>query len=435
MSISSALQTGVSGLKANSNAVGGISENIANANTVGYKRSFAHMITTTASGGNNSNNGVLSVVAEQANEISKAGGLLSTQSETDLAIAGNGFFIVSENAGETNHEKYLLTRAGSFLPDENGDLVNAAGYYLAGFPYDLDGNLQAVDRSSFASMETVNVGKLSLSASATQTVFVLGNLPSQSTGLATPGAPFVTSSEYYTPLGGIERITLNWQPTSTSNQWDVSLTDNAGAALGSFTMTFTDSGSLSGTPNSYSAVTNLATAPASFALDTTTGIATLSLNNGATPQTVSLEFGGIGSFDGLTQFSGDFSQNFDRDGSSLGELVRSEIDNNGTMYGIFDNGLRRALYEIPLGVVDNPNSLGKRQGNAYQLTGDSGSFQALTATGGRVGLISSSALEASNVDIAQEMTELIKVQRAFSTNASVITTVDEMMEETSRLKR
>ena len=105
------------------------------------------------------------------------------------------------------------------------------------------------------------------------------------------------------------------------------------------------------------------------------------------------------------------------------------------MYGIFDNGLRRALYEIPLGVVDNPNSLGKRQGNAYQLTGDSGSFHALTAIGGRVGLISSSALEASNVDIAQEMTELIKVQRAFSTNASVITTVDEMMEETSRLKR
>ena len=136
MSISSALQTGVSGLKANSNAVGGISENIANANTVGYQRSFAHMITTTASGGNNSNNGVLSVVAEQANEISKAGGLLSTQSETDLAIAGNGFFIVSENAGETTHEKYLLTPAGSFLPAETGYLVNAAGYYLAGFPAD-----------------------------------------------------------------------------------------------------------------------------------------------------------------------------------------------------------------------------------------------------------------------------------------------------------
>ena len=435
MSISSALQTGVSGLKANSTAVGGISENIANANTVGYKRSFAHMITTTASGGNSANNGVLSVVAREANEISKAGGLLSTQSSTDLAISGNGFFVVSENANETNQEKYLLTRAGSFLPDENGDLVNAAGYYLAGFPYDTDGNLQAVDRSSFASMETVNIGKLSLSASATQTVSASGNLPSQSTGLTTPGAPFVTSSEYYTSLGGIERISFNWQPTSTSNQWNVSLTDNAGASLGSFTMAFNDSGSTSGSPSAYTAITNTATAPASFALDATTGVATLSLNNGATPQTLNVNFGAVGSFTGLTQFSGDFSQNFDRDGSSLGELVRTEFNNAGTMFGVFDNGLRRALYEVPVGIVDNPNGLGERQGNAYQLTGDSGSFQALTPTGGRVGIISSNALEASNVDIAQEMTELIKVQRAFSTNASVITTVDQMMEETSRLKR
>ena len=91
--------------------------------------------------------------------------------------------------------------------------------------------------------------------------------------------------------------------------------------------------------------------------------------------------------------------------------------------------------EVPLGVVDNPNGLGERAGNAYQTTVDSGSFQALTPTGGRVGIINAGALEGSNVDIAQEMTDLIRFQRAFSTNASVVTTVDEMMEETTRLKR
>jgi flagellar hook protein FlgE len=433
MSITSALQTGVSGLQANSKAVGGISENIANANTVGYKRGFTHMITTTASGTNNT--GVLAVVAQESLQVSKAGGLISTESETDLAISGNGFFVVSENPNDPNQANYLLTRAGSFLPDENGDLVNAAGFYLAGFPYDSDGQVVAVDRSSFASMETVNVSKLKLSATATSEAQALGNLPSQATGLATPGAPFTTSSEYFTSLGSTERISFNWQPTSTDNQWTVSLTDHDGNALGSFDLTFSDSGATSGAPSVYGNVTNSATAPASFSLDTTTGMATIVLNNGATPQTMTVSFGAVGSFDGITQFSGDFSQTFSRDGSNLGELIRTEFDTAGTMYGVFDNGMRRALYEVPVGIVENPNGLGERQGNAYQLTGDSGSFQALAATGGRVGVINSSALEASNVDIAQEMTDLIKAQRAFSTNASVITTVDEMMDETTRLKR
>jgi flagellar hook protein FlgE len=433
MSITSALQTGVSGLQANSKAVGGISENIANANTVGYKRGFAHMITTTASGSNNT--GVLAVVAQESLQISKAGGLISTESETDLAISGNGFFVVSENPNDPNQANYLLTRAGSFLPDENGDLVNAAGFYLAGFPYDSDGQVVAVDRSSFASMETVNVSKLKLSATATSEATALGNLPSQSTGLATPGAPFTTSSEYFTSLGSTERVTFSWQPSSTDNQWNVSLTDHDGNALGSFDMTFSDSGATSGAPSLYANATNSATAPSSFSLDTTTGVATIVLNNGATPQTMTVSFGAIGSFEGITQFSGDFSQTFTRDGSNLGELIRTEFDTAGTMYGVFDNGMRRALYEVPVGIVENPNGLGERQGNAYQLTGDSGSFQALSATGGRVGVINARALEASNVDIAQEMTDLIKAQRAFSTNASVITTVDEMMDETTRLKR
>ena len=92
MSISSALQTGVSGLNANSTAVGGISENIANANTVGYRRGFAQMVTTTAGGG--TNNGVLSVIAEQQMDINRAGGLISTTSATDMAIGGNGFYFI-----------------------------------------------------------------------------------------------------------------------------------------------------------------------------------------------------------------------------------------------------------------------------------------------------------------------------------------------------
>ncbi|HBR36392.1 MAG TPA: flagellar hook protein, partial [Sulfitobacter pontiacus] len=156
MSISSALQTGVSGLRANSKAVGSISENIANSNTVGYRRGFAHMVTTTASGGNG--DGVLSVNAVEELDISTAGGLISTNSSTDLAIGGNGFFAVSMNPNETVQTNYMLTRAGSFLPDEQGNLKNAAGYYLAGYPYGLEGDIGSVDRTSFKDMETVNIG-------------------------------------------------------------------------------------------------------------------------------------------------------------------------------------------------------------------------------------------------------------------------------------
>ena len=128
MSISSALQTGVSGLRANSKAVGSISENIANSNTVGYRRGFAQMVTTTASGG--SAEGVLSVEAVKQVDIATAGGLISTNSPTDLAIGGNGFFAVSLNPNDKVQTNYMLTRAGSFLPDEQGNLKNAAGYFL-----------------------------------------------------------------------------------------------------------------------------------------------------------------------------------------------------------------------------------------------------------------------------------------------------------------
>ena len=433
MSISSALQTGVAGLQANSTAVGSISENIANANTIGYKRGFAQFVTTSASGSTGS--GAQSVAAVDEVDIRNAGDLVSTTSATDLAISGTGFFVVSLRADETVQSNYMLTRAGSFLADEDGNLMNSAGYYLAGYAYGLDGELGDVDRTSFTQMETVNIGDITLSASATTEMATVGNLPAQETGLATPGDPFTTSSEFFTPLGASEQLSFSWQPTATDNQWTVTISDGAGAELGSVTVDFNDSGELAGSPEAYSGVTATATAPAGFAFDTATGAATVTVDAGGTPQTITVNFGEPGSFDGITQFAGDFTQTFDRDGSSVGELARIEIDEDGTLFGVFNNGQRKALYQIPIAVVSNPNGLAAVSGNAYALTNDTGTFQALAANTGATGAISSKELEASNVDIAKELTDLIKVQRAFSTNAKVITTVDEMLSETASLKR
>ncbi|MCE8008992.1 flagellar hook-basal body complex protein [Aestuariivita sp.] len=432
MSISSAFQTGVSGLQANSKAVGAISENIANANTVGYRRGFSMMVTNTASAAGQT--GVLTVRAEDLIDMNNTGDLISTGATYDMAISGNGFFNVSLNPNDTRESNYLLTRAGSFLPDADGNLVNAAGYYLAGYRYGTDGSLPGVDRSTFGQMETVNIANVSLSATPTTAISVFGNLPAQESGGTTPGSPFVSSTEYFTALGASQRVEFSWQPTADSNIWQLTLRDGQSNDLGSVTVNFNDTGALAGSPASYGDVTSLATAPSGFAFDTATGTATLTIESDGTTQTIDVSIGGPNTFDGISQFTGDFSQSFDKNGSSTGTLARTEIE-SGVLYGVFTNGNRRPLYEIPLSVVENPYGLIESSGNAYILSVASGEFQAQAPGSGSAGTVVGGALEASNVDIAEELTDLIQVQRAYSTNATVVTTADEIMEETTRLKR
>lgn len=434
MSISSAMETGVSGLFANSTAIGRVSENIANANTVGYKRRFAEMVTTTAgTGGGDAGAGVAAV---EDSTVTLGGALQSTASPTDLAVSGNGFFVVSSAPNDPVQSHYMLTRAGSFSPDANGNLRNAAGYYLAGYEYGSNGSLQQVDRNSFSGMKTVNVDNATIQPSATSKIGVQGNLPSQETGVATPGAPFTSSTEYYNALGATGRILFNWQPTSTPSQWVASISDDAGNTYGSVTMTFANSGPTAGEPQSYSGVTSTATAPAGFSFNTGTGTGTLTVNNGTTPQTIQIALGTPGTADGMTQFAGDFTpQTFGKDGAASGKLSSVEVDAKGNLVGVFDNGTRKELYQIPLGQVTNPNGLTAVNGNAYKLSTAAGAyFNAPTGSGG-TGKIVSKTLEGSNVDIAQELTDLIRIQRSYSTNAKIITTMDQMLQETAQLKR
>lgn len=434
MSISSAMETGVSGLFANSTAIGRISENIANANTVGYKRRFTEMVTTTSSaGGAVAPSGVM---AAENSTVSQGGALVSSTSATDLAISGNGFFIVSQSPDDPVQSHYFLTRAGSFTPDASGNLRNAAGYYLAGYAYNDAGALSGVDRNGFSGMKTVNTASATIDPSQTSVIGVQGNLPSQETGMATPGAPFTSSTDYYNPLGGTGRIHFSWQPTSTPNQWTVAMSDDAGANYGSVTMTFADSGPTAGLPLSYSGVTSTATAPAGFSFNAATGAATLTIDNGTTPQSLVINLGTPGTSDGITQFAGDFTpQTFGKDGSASGKLASVEIDDAGNLVGVFDNGTRKPLYQIPLGQVTNPNGLTVVDGNAYKLSNAAGTFTNSPAGTGGTGTISAKTLEASNVDIAQELSDLIRIQRAYSTNAKIITTMDQMLDETAQLKR
>ena len=378
----------------------------------------------------------LGVRAVEGADIAKEGSLRPTSSATDLGIGGSGFFVVSKNPNDPVLANYTLTRAGAFLPDKDGNLRNAAGLYLAGFPYDSTGSLGAVNRTGFGDLETVNVGSFTLPGEATAAMSIMGNLPAQETGLATPGAPFISTAEYFTPLGAAEQLQFSWQPSATANQWDLEISDLSGTAYGTVTVDFNDSGALAGTPLAYSNITNTAPAPANFAFDPATGVATLTINNGATPQVIDLTIGAPDSHDGITQFAGDYSApEYEADGFETGTLLRAEIDEKGDVYGIFDNGSRKLLYNVPLAEVTNANGLVAQDGNAYVLSRDSGSMQLNTASSGLTGTIVPKSLESSNVEVAQELTDLIQTQRAYSSNAKIITTVDEMLDETMRLKR
>ena len=433
MSISNAMQSGVSGLLANSSAVGHISSNIANANTDGYRRSFAQMVTTSSSSGDSEGSAGVKAVARS--EIAAEGTPRSTGNASDLAISGSGFFVVSRSPNDPVASNYALTRAGSFRPDENGDLKNAAGLYLSGFAYQADGTLGSVDRSQFSDLTTVNVGSQTINGEATTSIEISGNLPAQQTGAGSTSQPFVTSQDYYTALGAAERMEFSWTPSTTANTWTLQISAN-GTALGTVDIEYSDVGANAGAPSVYSNVTSLATAPAAFSFDAATGIATMTVDNGPSPQVINIDMGAPGSLGGMTQFAGDYTPvQSELDGFESGQLVRYEIDESGDLYGVFDNNARRLLYNIPLAEVPNPDGLRQVNGNAYVTTQASGTFALNKAKTGTAGSISAGSLESSNVELAEELTQLIQTQRAYSSNAKIITTVDEMMDETTRLKR
>lgn len=429
MGVSGAMSTAVSGLVANSTAVARISENIANSATVGYKRTFADMVTQSVPGAGS----VSGVRAVNGSEVEQSGMLNSTGNMMDLGISGSGFFVVSKNPDDPLLSNYFLTRAGGFRENENGYMVNSAGYYLAAYQLDDAGNMPAVDRNTFGGLKTVKVGDMQLPASPSTTASVSGNLPAQESGLTPPGAPFLSSMEYYTQLGGSDKLSLSWQPTATVNTWDLTISDLSGTPYGTVSVAFANSGTTPGAPLSYAQAGG---ATPTMSLDAATGVVTINIVVNGDPMPLELSLGTPGGYDGIQQFVGDFTpQKFTVDGSAQTQLARSETDSQGVVWGVFDNGLRLALYEVPLAQVTNANAMTLIDGNAYQINRASGAMLLDKAGSGKTGTVAAGTLEASTVEIATELTDLIRVQRAYSSNAKIITTADEMLQEVNNLKR
>lgn len=431
MSLYGALYTGVAGLAANSRAMATTSTNIANVNTVGYKSTkseFSTLLATTGVG--NYTGGVKQVSIP---EITRQGNLLQTQSSTDLAISGQGFFVVTDTAKLNPIVSELLyTRAGAFQKDANGYLRNAAGYYLQGWALDANGNVP----SNANDMTLVNLGEVTGTAMPTTAISLRANLQSTlapvtgyTAGDLNSGAmdpQFETSIEFYDTQGSARPLRLAFVKTA-ANTWqyeaiyDGNPADIGGAAnnpVATGTMTFNTDGTID--------------TPAS-ALNITVPFAA---SSGLAAQAISFDFGTADQADGFTQFDTTSTLYGSQiNGTLYGGLSGVRVDEQGYVIALFTNGIETPMYKLPIATFLNSDGLGPLNGNAYRSTVESGGPSFKGASIGGAGKISNLALEQSTVDIAKEFSDMIVIQRAYSAASKIITTADEMLDELTRLKR
>ncbi|HEY1225391.1 MAG TPA: flagellar hook protein FlgE [Brevundimonas sp.] len=484
MSINSALLAGVSGLTANSAALAAISQNIANVNTIGYKRSageFATVVNTQSNGAGYSAGGVL---ASARHYTSQNGQLQRTSSATDLGIAGQGFFVVTEKAENVEvTDSRLFTRAGAFRVDNLGYLKNTAGLYLQGWPVDANGDI-ATDPSDLGRLRTINVGSVGGTAEATTRVQLNANLKSSQTISAEAAAAGATpvGAGAYNPLtnsmamwdpelgtgvkpdfevtvpvsdskGGQRTLALSFLKSSTPNQWYAEIravpagdvVSGAGLANGQLKtglVAFTQDGRLDVTAMQALGASALFADPANAVLNfgasddaaPAAGAFNWAAGLGIDEQDVSFDL--TAAAGGLTQYdSASVVQATLTNGTAFGNLSEVKIDEKGFVTAIFDNGVTRQIAQVAIATFPSPDSLSEVSGNAYRVSQGSGTFNLKSAGTGGAGLIGASQLEASTVDLSAEFTGLITTQRAYSASSKIITTADEMLAELISIKR
>ncbi len=404
-------------MAAQANRLSTVADNIANSSTTGYKRASTEFSSILLESGSEYLSG--SVKTNVRYGISEQGAFSYTTSSTDLAVNGNGFFIVSNTNGQS-----FLTRAGSFVKNGDGDLVNAAGYRLMG--YSLAGGAPTVVANSFDGLEVVNIGNLALQAnpSALGTLFV--NLPSNATVVAAADLPSAnaatatytakTSLVAYDNLGN-EVVLDVYASKTAADTWEIAVFDQAEATGGGFPYT---AGPLVDDTLDFD--------PTTGQLDggSPTGLS-VPIPNGAT---LALDMSQS------SQLAADYMVlEATVNGNAPSAVERVEISDDGIVYAVFENGARIATYQVPLATVSSPDNLKPLAGNVFAPGIDSGDVQIGFAGSGALGTIVSSALEQSTVDIASELTTMIESQRNYTVNSKVFQTGADLMDVLVNLKR
>lgn len=432
MSITSSLNAGISGLRANATRLSTISDNIANSATYGFRRahtSFHSMVIGSGLAGQGAYSAG-GVRTSTLRLVDQGGALIGTQNATDIAINGRGFLPVTSELGaqlQDGTAPLLLTTTGSFRQDANGYLRNPAGLVLMGWPASEDGTVPPNVRDNASGLRPIQVGVNQQASFPTSRIDMAVNLPASETLPTAAGDPSFLSIAFFDTLGLPNTLDISFQPTGVANSWRMSIVDQgSGAPVGEYDLVFNDAPSNGGTLASVSPV------GAAPGYDGATGSINLAIGS----QQIDFHIGRLGETGGLSQRGTSFSPaGVSQDGFGAGNLIGLMIDANGNLDAVYDQGFRRTLFRVPLVDVPNPNGLTVLNDQAFQVSRDSGSFFLWDAGDGPVGEFVGFALQESATDVAEELTNLIQTQRAYSSNAKVIQTVDEMFQETNNIKR
>jgi flagellar hook protein FlgE len=433
MSLFGAMTTAISGLNAQSRSLGHISDNLANSQSAGYKRvdtNFTNLVTQSTQ----TMHAPGSVMARPDYTNSIQGTIEQSDNPLSLAIGGQGFFSVAQARGSSNglpafDERQFYTRAGDFRMDRDGYLVNGSDYFLQGWPVDENGN---VDRTT---LEPLRVSQQVFNPIATSTVEISANLPA----IDPPATPaeaksYSTQVPVYDQLGNRHAVTLTFAQTPGTR-------GPAGRRRGRRTLADDHHAGALGRrrehPHRLRRQRHHRVLQRRGRRHQHAG--GLRLQHGFRPgQPADLD--DLGRFDiaqGITQQAGsDFSlRTLHQNGVPPGSYSGLAIRENGDVAVNYDNGESRVIARVPLVSFSDPDKLQRLDGQAFMRTVESGEAQVTDAASNGVGKLVVGAEEGSNVDIGTEFTKLIVAQRAYTANTRVVTTTDEMLQDTINMKR
>ena len=412
------LYSGISGLKANTSAMSVIGDNIANVDTTGFKTSrvsFANVFN--ASLGQSRTQIGRGVTMDGISADWNAGTMETTSNVTDLAINGQGMFIVSDPAGAAQY----YTRAGQFEFNNAGYLVNQDGFRVQGYPIDTSGNVGSLGDISMPA---------GMSEPSPTTEITMGlNLDANAT------APYDTTITVYDSLGNPVDLTFTFtrDTSGTDLQWDYTVTSTNSAltiTAGTPTLGFTSAGALD--PSSSGTLVSSATGDGQGhqiqiagldPADNMTFVWRFTDTAGATD-------GSVTSYAGTSAKDSQF-----QNGYPTGMLQGVSVDEDGVFTGLYSNGTMLSFAQVALADFASYSGLLKQGSNLFSSSLASGQPVILVPNQGGVGSIAPSSLEKSNVDLATEFVDMITTQRAYQANSKVITTSDEILSDLINLKR
>lgn len=466
------MYSGVSGLRVHQTKMDVIGNNIANVNTIGYKKaqaSFQEALNqivkggaapSSGSGGTNPMQIGLGLKLGAIQTVHTKGATQRTDNPTDLMIDGEGYFMVSN---DPNAEDRYFTRAGNFSFDVDGNLVTSGGYKLLGNYIGDTAYAKYLGIDPAKELDGIKVSKsIPAPAVASTKVEVKGNLDSSApyylndddgSGAFDPGETIDTDGRYTTDvyikdtLGNSYKVSLQFEHldpsiTTNTNEWQFSVSDIKSVADNKTLASPADFTALSGTI-AFDGATGAIKGTTNFTLDLSGLAGSADLHFGvfdpvasSFSETIDIDLSKMTQFANDNSAKGyDVGTGDDDTGKSSGSVTGFTINDAGIVIASFDNGIKMELWQIKMANFDNPAGLVKIGSNFFQKSPNSGEPQLGNAGSNGLGPIAPGALEMSNVDLSLEFTEMISTQRGFQANSRIITTTDEMLQELANMKR